>query len=357
MHENGIRVILDGVFNHVGREFWAFQDVKKNGMNSKYCNWFVNLNFNSRSPMGDDFNYESWAGYYDLVKLNLWNDDVVKYLFDVIGFWIDEFEIDGLRLDAADVMELGFFNKLRRFVDSKKKDFWLMGEVIHGDYRRMASLDRLDSATNYECYKGIYSSHNDKNYFEIAYSLNRLFGNGGIYKDLCLYNFVDNHDVNRLMSTLRRQEYVYNCYTLLYTMPGVPSVYYGSEYGIKAVKGKHTDLPLRPELELGKIEDADEKLFELIKRLGEIRKNNDALKYGAYEQVVVKNEQFVFVRTSEKDKVYTLLNLSDKDSYLDFELKFEEGVDLLDDDNKVINGGKVNILVPAFSSKIIKKIK
>ena len=159
------------------------------------------------------------------------------------------------------------------------------------------------------------------------------------------------------MSTLRRQEYVYNCYTLLYTMPGVPSVYYGSEYGIKAVKGKHTDLPLRPELELGKIEDADEKLFELIKRLGEIRKNNDALKYGAYEQVVVKNEQFVFVRTSEKDKVYTLLNLSDKDSYLDFELKFEEGVDLLDDDNKVINGGKVNILVPAFSSKIIKKIK
>ena len=357
LHENGIRVILDGVFNHVGREFWAFKDVQEKGLQSKYCNWFSNLNFYSKSPMGDDFNYDSWNGCYDLVKLNLCNDEVVNYIFDVISFWIDEFEIDGLRLDAADSMELGFFNKLRKFVDSKKKDFWLMGEVIHGDYTRFANPERLDATTNYECYKGIYSSHNDKNYFEIAYSLNRLFGVGGIYKDLCLYNFVDNHDVNRLMSTLKLSQYVCNAYTLLYTIPGVPSVYYGSEWGIKAVKGNKTDLPLRPELELGKIEDADEKLFELIKKLGKIRSESDALKYGTYEQVIVKNEQFVFVRTMQHDKVYTLLNLSDKDSYLEFEMKFEKGTDLLDDNNEIIDGGKVNILVPAFSSKIIRMLK
>lgn len=357
LHENGIRVILDGVFNHVGREFWAFKDVQEKGLQSKYCNWFSNLNFYSKSPMGDDFNYDSWNGCYDLVKLNLCNDEVVNYIFDVISFWIDEFEIDGLRLDAADSMELGFFNKLRKFVDSKKKDFWLMGEVIHGDYTRFANPERLDATTNYECYKGIYSSHNDKNYFEIAYSLNRLFGVGGIYKDLCLYNFVDNHDVNRLMSTLKLSQYVYNAYTLLYTIPGVPSVYYGSEWGIKAVKGNKTDLPLRPELELGKIEDADEKLFELIKKLGKIRSESDALKYGTYKQVIVKNEQFVFVRTMQHDKVYTLLNLSDKDSYLEFEMKFEKGTDLLDDNNEIIDGGKVNILVPAFSSKIIRMLK
>lgn len=357
LHENGIRIILDGVFNHVGREFWAFKDVQENGNQSKYCSWFANLNFNSRSPMGDDFNYDSWNGCYDLVKLNLWNDDVINHLFGAIEFWIDEFEIDGLRLDAADSMDLGFFNKLRSFVDSKKKDFWLMGEVIHGDYTRWANSERLDATTNYECYKGIYSSHNDKNYFEIAYSLNRLFGNGGIYKDLCLYNFVDNHDVNRLASTLKLPEYAYNSYTLLYTMPGVPSIYYGSEWGIKAVKGNNTDLPLRPELELGKIENADEKLFDLIKKLGKVRSESEALKYGTYEQVVVKNEQFVFVRTFKDDKVYTLLNLSDKDAYLDFELKFEEGIDLLDKDEVIISGGKVNILVPAFSSKIIKMLK
>ena len=255
LHENNIKIILDGVFNHVGREFWAFKDVQENGRNSRYCNWFVNLNFDSRSPMGDEFNYQSWNGCYDLVKLNLKNQEVLDHLLHAVGAWIDEFDIDGLRLDAADSIDFEFFKALKKFTEAKKDDFWLMGEVIHGDYTRWANPESLDSVTNYECYKGNYSSHNDKNYFEIAHSLNRLFGKGGIYKDLCLYNFADNHDVNRLASTLKIPEHIYNVYTLLFTMPGVPSIYYGSEYGIKGVKGKGTDLPLRPELELEKINE------------------------------------------------------------------------------------------------------
>ncbi|EKQ55198.1 MULTISPECIES: alpha-amylase family glycosyl hydrolase [unclassified Clostridium] len=357
LHENNIKIVLDGVFNHVGREFWAFKDVQANGRNSKYCSWFANLNFDSRSPMGDEFNYQSWNGCYDLVKLNLNNQEVLDHLFQAIDLWIDEFDIDGLRLDAADSIDFGFFKVLKKFTEAKKSDFWLMGEVIHGDYNRWANPESLDSVTNYECYKGNYSSHNDKNYFEIAYSLNRLFGTGGIYRNLCLYNFADNHDVNRLASTLKSPEYIYNVYTLLYTMPGVPSVYYGSEYGIKGVKGKDTDLPLRPELELGKIDEANDKLFELLKKLGKIRSQSEALKYGSYAQVVVKNEQFVFTRASENDKAYMLLNLSDKESTLDFELPFKEGIDLLDENNTIIQGGKVNISIPAFSSKIIVEFK
>lgn len=355
-HENNIKIVLDGVFNHVGRDFWAFKDVKEHGRDSKYCSWFAELNFDGRSPMGDEFNYEPWNGCYDLVKLNLWNNEVLEYLFGAIGMWIDEFDIDGLRLDAADSIDFEFFKKLKRFAECKKDDFWLMGEVIHGDYTRWANPESLDSVTNYECYKGIYSSHNDKNYFEIAYSLNRSFGDGGIYKDLCLYNFVDNHDVNRLASTLKIPEYIYNCYSLLYTMPGVPSIYYGSEYGIKGVKAKDSDLPLRPKLELGKIEDGDEKLFELIKKLGKIRSESEALQYGDYKQIVIKNEQFVFSRASENDKVYVILNLSDKESNLDFELELDEGIDLLEDSEDIINGGRVNILVSPFSAKIIKKL-
>lgn len=357
LHDNDIKVVLDGVFNHVGREFWAFKDVQANGRNSKYCNWFANLNFNSRSPMGDEFTYQSWNGCYDLVKLNLKNQEVLDHLLQAVGTWIDEFDIDGLRLDAADSIDFEFFKVLKKYTESKKENFWLMGEVIHGDYTRWANHESLDSVTNYECYKGNYSSHNDKNYFEIAYSLNRLFGKGGIYKDLCLYNFVDNHDVNRLASTLKISEYIYNAYTLLYTMPGVPSIYYGSEFGIKGVKGKGTDLPLRPELEIEKINEANEELFELIKKLGKIRLESDALKYGDYEQVVVKNEQFVFARTSKTEKIYVVLNLSDKQSNLEFELSFKEAIDLLDEDQTVIAGGKVTITIPAFSSKIIKEFK
>ncbi|MDK2827937.1 alpha-amylase family glycosyl hydrolase [Clostridium butyricum] len=358
LHENDIKIVLDGVFNHVGREFWAFKDIQKNGRNSKYCSWFSGLNFDSRSPMGDDFNYESWNGCYDLVKLNLWNGEVVEYLLHAVEFWIDEFDIDGLRLDAADKIIFDFFKELKIFTEKKKDNFWLMGEIIHGDYNRWANKESLDSVTNYECYKGIYSSHNDKNYFEIAYSLNRMFGNGGIYKDLCLYNFVDNHDVNRLASTLKAQEYLYNVYTILYTMPGVPSIYYGSEYGIKAVKGDKTDLPLRPSVdEIENYEDKNNELFDHIEKLGRIRAASEALKNGNYEQVIIKNEQYVFSRTSKNDKIYIVLNLSDKESYLDFNISFEEGKDLLSDKDDIIKGGDVSIRVPAFSSKVIAKIK
>ena len=357
LHENNIKIILDGVFNHVGREFWAFKDVQANGRKSRYCNWFQNLNFDSRSPMGDEFNYQSWNGCFDLVKLNLKNKEVLDHLLHAVGAWIDEFDIDGLRLDAADSIDFEFFKVLKKFTETKKDDFWLMGEVIHGDYTRWANPESLDSVTNYECYKGNYSSHNDKNYFEIAHSLNRLFGSGGIYKDLCLYNFADNHDVNRVASILKIPEYIYNIYILLYTMPGVPSIYYGSEYGVKGVREKSTDLPLRPELELEEINKTNDKLFKLIKKLGEIRCKSEALKYGNYEQVIVKNEQFIFTRTSKDDKVYIILNLSDKKSYLNFELSFAEGIDLLDENEIVIKGGKVNIEVPAFSAKIITELK
>lgn len=357
LHENNIKIVLDGVFNHVGREFWAFKDVQEKGKNSGYCNWFVNLDFSSRSPMGDEFNYQSWNGCYDLVKLNLKNQEVLDHLLHAVGTWIDEFDIDGLRLDAADSIDFEFFKVLKKFTEAKKENFWLMGEVIHGDYNRWANSESLDSTTNYECYKGIYSSHNDKNYFEIAYSLNRLFGKGGIYKELCLYNFVDNHDVNRLASILKNSEHIYNIYTLLYSMPGIPSIYYGSEYGIKGVKGNGTDLPLRPKLEIGNIYEANNKLFELIKKLGKIRCESEALKYGIYEQVIVKNEQFVFTRTEKDEKIYIILNLSDKQSNLEFELNFEKGVDLLDENETVINGGKVIMSIPAFSSKIIRALE
>ncbi len=357
LHENGIKIILDGVFNHVGREFWAFEDVRRKGEASEYKDWFANLNFSCQSAYGDCFTYEGWNGCYDLVKLNLWNNKVTDYLLEAVGYWIKEFDIDGLRLDAADKVEIEFFKKLRKYVDARKSNFWLMGEIIHGDYRRWANDECLDSVTNYECYKGIYSSHNEKNYFEISYSLNRLFGNGGIYKDLCLYNFVDNHDVNRLASTLVKQEYLNNVYTILYTMPGVPSVYYGSEYAVTATKGKGTDLPLRPVYDLKEFEKGNTQLYDHIVELGKIRKVNKALQYGDFQNIVIKNEQLAYRRCFEDEQVYVLLNLSENDFELELNLEFAEGIDLLGDVNEKINGGMVKINIPAFSSKIISKVK
>ena len=354
LHENNIKIIFDGVFNHVGRRFWAFEDLRKNREKSKYVNWFQNVRFGNEMYKGDGFTYEGWNGHYSLVKLNIMNEEVKKYIFKVISFWIDEFDIDGLRLDAADYMERNFFKDLRRYCDKKKKDFWLMGEVIHGDYKMWANNDMLHSVTNYECYKGIYSSHNDKNYFEIAYSINRQKGDYAIYKDIDLYNFVDNHDVDRIASKLSKKEYLENVYTLLFTMPGIPSIYYGSEWGIEGVKKNNSDDDLRVSLDLNNIANSNDDLYEHIKRLGKIRKDSKALRYGSYKQILIRNEQYVFRRSFGDEDVFVLLNLSGNTYNLQFDSNKSEFLDELTGEKISVANGKVNVSLKPYKGMILR---
>ncbi len=354
LHDNGIRVILDGVFNHVGRDFFAFKDVQQNLGNSRYCNWFQNLNFGGSSPKGDPFWYEGWAGHYDLVKLNLQNDEVVNYLLDSVRFWIDEFGIDGLRLDAADCIDLEFFKKLRNVCKSKKPDFWLYGEITHGDYNRWANNELLDSVTNYECYKGIYSSHNDHNYFEIAHSLNRQFGNGGIYRNIYTYNFVDNHDVNRIASDLKDKNHLANVYTLMYTMPGVPSIYYGSEYGIEGKRTQHSDYELRPCLDLNNVENANYNLLNHIIKLGKVRLALDALKYGNFDNVNIMNEKLVYKRFTDNQTVFVAFNLTDHDEKIGFDTGCNAKLTDVLNDNEVFDvNGYFELSMKPYSSRIL----
>lgn len=355
LHNNDIKVVLDGVFNHVGRDFWAFKDIQQNGQGSKYCGWFQNLNFGGSSPMGDPFWYEGWEGHFNLVKLNLNNRDLVDHLFSAIDMWMNDFKIDGIRLDVAYCMDENFFRELHSFCKSKRDDFWLMGEMVHGDYARLTKPDMLDSVTNYECYKGIYSSHNEKNYFEIAYSLNRQFGNGGIYKNIHTYNFVDNHDVNRLMSTLKNKEDIYNVYTLLYTMPGIPSVYYGSEWGQDGAKANGSDAPIRPELNLENIKE--NKILSHIKKLGEAHSKLPSLYNGQYEQVLIKNEQYAFKRYTNDETTYVLLNLAESEFTFNFNVNGANKLqNLLNDEIIDVNNSNASIVIHSKCSMILKAI-
>ncbi len=354
LHENGIRVMLDGVFNHVGRDFFAFKDVQEHKWDSRYCGWFQNLNFDGNSPYGDPFWYEGWGGHYDLVKLNLNNPEVVDYLLGSVNFWIDEFDIDGLRLDAADCVDLGFFNKLRNTCKSRKPDFWLYGEIIHGDYNRWANNNALDSVTNYECYKGLYSSHNEHNYFEISYSLNRQFGNGGIYGNIYTYNFVDNHDVNRIASTLRDKNQLNDVYTMLYTMPGVPSVYYGSEFGIEGTRTRESDYELRPCLDLNNISNANYDLFNHIVKLGKVRLALEALKYGGFENTAIKNETLVYRRFTNNQTVFVAFNLTNHDERVGFDSRCNAKLTDVLDNNRVFDAnGWVEIDMKPYSARIL----
>lgn len=323
LKKNGIRIVLDGVFNHVGRGFAPFRDVQEKRENSAYKDWFCNMNFGGRSAAGDSFSYETWQGNWELVKLNLKNPAVVEHLLGAVKMWVEVFDIDGLRLDAADCIDKDFFRQLKTFTQGLKKDFWLMGEIIHGDYKMWANPEMMHSVTNYECWKGIYSSHNDKNYFEIAHSLRRQFAKGGIYENLRLYNFLDNHDVNRIASLLKCKADLENAYTLMFLMPGVPSVYYGSEWGIEGVKtkGKEADKPVRPSIDEVEAHIADKKLPGAIKKLADLRQVSNAVVYGNYEDILIRNQQFVFARNYKDEYVIAAFNIAEEKESFSFEYR------------------------------------
>lgn len=309
----GMRLVLDGVFNHVGRDFWAFRDVLAHGPNSAYRDWFCNLRFDSRSPYGDPFAYEGWAGHYDLIKLNVQHPDVRQHVFEAVRCWVEQFDIDGLRLDAADVLAPDFLRALAAHGRGLKPDFWLMGEVVHGDYRRWANGDMLNATTNYEAYKGLYSSHNDANYFEIAYAFNRQSGADGLYRDLRLYNFADNHDVTRVASALHQPAHLYPLYGLLFTMPGVPSIYYGSEWGLSGRRTPTSDAELRPALDLRAMQAnaPQPDLPGAIRRLAALRHALPALRRGSYRELHVGHQQMAFAREADGQTVVVAVNAAD----------------------------------------------
>lgn len=316
-HKQGIRVIFDGVFNHTGRDFFAFKDIQKNRENSQYKDWYCNVNFWGNNEYNDGFSYDNWGGYNLLVKLNQQNPAVQDYICDVIRYWVSEFDVDGIRLDAADVLDFGFMHQLRRVANEVKPEFWLMGEVIHGDYNRWVNEGTLHSVTNYQLHKALFSGHNDHNYFEIAHTVRRLYSMGGNSPEgLKLYNFVDNHDVERIYTKLNNKAQFSPVHVLLYTLPGIPSIYYGSEFGIEGRKEKSSDDSLRPAINLDDYKDAIKKnsCTSLVAALGKIRQNVKALSYGDYQERLLTNEQYAFARNLDGDTVVITVNNADHEA-------------------------------------------
>ena len=308
LHAHGVKIVLDGVFNHVGRGFWAFKDVQEKKWDSPYKDWF-HINFDGNSNYNDGFWYEGWEGHFELVKLNLQNPAVADYLLECVKYWVDTFDIDGLRLDVAYSLDHGFMQRLRSYVEELKDGFVLIGEVLFGDYNLIVNERMLHSCTNYECYKGIYSSFNSMNLFEIAHSLHRQFGPDPwcIYRGKHLVTFVDNHDVTRLASILTNDKHIPLAYGLLFGMPGIPCLYYGSEWGQPGEKAPDNDYALRPCFET----PMPNELTENIKQLIRIRQNSDALCNGSYKNIIIQNHQLVFERCSDTERIIVAINAAD----------------------------------------------
>lgn len=350
-HEQGIKVIFDGVFNHTGRDFFAFKDIQANRENSQYKDWYCNVNFWGNNEYNDGFSYDNWGGYNLLVKLNQKNPAVVDYICDVIRFWVSEFDVDGIRLDAADVLDFDFMKALRRTANEVKSDFWLMGEVIHGDYSRWVNGETLHSVTNYTLHKALYSGHNDHNYFEIAHTVRRLQNMG----TLKLYNFVDNHDVERIYTKLTNKAHFAPVHVLLYTLPGVPSIYYGSEFGIEGRKEYGSDDSLRPALNIEDYKDSvkTNPCTALIAALGKVRQAVPALSYGSYDELMLTNRQFAYARDLDGTRVIVSVNNDDAPAGMHLAAgNCAAYIGALSGEKVSVQDGHINITQPANSGEI-----
>lgn len=333
LHANGISVLFDGVFNHVGRQFGPFQDVLKNRENSPYKDWFF-IDFGGNNSFNDGLGYANWEGYDALVKLNLKNPEVVSYLLDTVDYWINTFGVDGLRLDVAYCLDGDFLKALHNHVKARNPEFFLLGETLHGDYNQWVNDEKLDSCTNYECYKGLYSSFNTKNFYEILYSFNRQFGKEPwcLYTGKHLLSFADNHDVTRIASILENKNQLPAIYAMLFTMPGIPAVYYGSEWGIEGQKNNN-DTALRPEID----ELEWNELTDTIARLAKIRKEHPELVYGDYTQIAINNPWCIYEHSLDGKAVWTAVNLTDSAVDIPVNASFE-AQNLMDDSTESING-------------------
>ena len=237
-----------------------------------------------------------------------------------------------------------------------------MGEVIHGDYSRYIQDGQkmLHSVTNYELHKGLYSGHNDYNYFEIAHTIRREFDeNGGIYRGMKLYSFVDNHDVDRIISKLNNKDHIYPVYTLLFTLPGIPSIYYGSEWGIEGRKEGGNDDPLRPAVDIGKAleEQKDSPVMEWVSRLGQIhREFKECLAEGRYRELFLTNRQYAFARFTDKKGLLVAVNNDEAEAAVSIPVPFQEKeyIDLETEETVKVENGRIQITLKPAGTVLLK---
>ena len=242
-HARDLKVILDGVFNHVGRAFAPFRDVMARGASSPYADWF-RLDF-SRDD-GDGFGYRDFEGQRELVALNHRSEAVLEWASAVARHWLAR-GADGWRLDAAYAIPTPFLSSLTGRIRQHHPEAFIFGEMIHGDYARFVTDSGVDAVTQYELHKAIWSSLNDANFFELAWALKR---HRALTASFVPVTFAGNHDVTRLASQLRDPTHVAHALAILFTVPGVPCVYYGDELAWRGTKEQRAggDDAIRPAL-------------------------------------------------------------------------------------------------------------
>lgn len=297
-HRRGLRMLLDGVFNHVGTDFAKYRDASDDPSSAR---WFC----------GQPGRFDTFEGHLELITLNHDNPEVVDYVVDVMAYWLER-GADGWRLDAAYAVPPHFWSEALPKVRERHPDAWFVGELIHGDYAAVVDAATFDSSTQYELWKAIWSSLNDGNFFELDWALHR-------HNEFLLrfppLTFVGNHDVTRIVSRLERREHLAHALVILLTVGGVPSVYAGDEFAFRGVKEERHggDDAVRPEFGTPPLQTDDfgTKVWALHRYLVGLRRRRPWLHAATTTAVRVQNRHYVYETRSGEDALLVALNIGD----------------------------------------------
>ena len=325
-HNNGIKVLVDAVFNHSGRDFFAWKDVVKNGKSSKYYEWFyineVAFDGNQRT---DDGRYFSFAFESDMPKLNTNNREVVSYFCEICKEWINKWNIDGIRFDVGNEIAHSFIKSLKKELKALKPDLYLLGEIWH-DANPWLQGDEYDSVMNYPFMMGVHNFFVNKNLNskDFMYMMNRCYSLYMENFNAVLFNFLDSHDVGRVYSRFYNEDIFFQQLVILITMPGSPCIYYGTEIAMEGSSGPYNRKPMPwKEIERGE----KDYLLKDVKKLIDIRKKYGALKGKTIEWDCGESRLIHYVRRGDVDiEVYLNADIDTKKiEYNTSEIIYERG--------------------------------
>lgn len=311
-HERGLRVMLDGVFNHVGREHPAFAETMDEGRDAPRADWF-RIDWTRETPVAHTF-----EGHDLLVSLDHSSDAVRDLVTDVMTHWCDR-GIDAWRLDAAYAVPPEFWSGVLPSLRERHPDVYVVGEVIHGDYAGIVAASGMDSVTQYELWKGVWSGLEDRNLFETAHAIGR---HEELLGSFVPWTFLGNHDVTRIASRLSDSRLLEHALVLLLTLGGTPAVYAGDEHGYRGVKEDRVggDDEVRPPFPStpGELSDLGLPTYHRHQELIGLRRRHPWLHRARYEQVHLANEQLLY-RVTERDgdgALVVALNLAEDEVVL-----------------------------------------
>lgn len=318
-HQRGIRVMLDGVFNHCGEQFAPWQDVLQNGRESKYFDWFIINKFPFSKPGGKSKRgeYYSFAFVDNMPKLNMNNPAVIEYFVNVCKRWVTEYDIDAIRLDVSDEVSHQFNKQLRRALLSLKEDFFICGETWHNSIAWLRG-DEFDSIMNYSLQEIIISYwHNlSMTAKDFEYQINFCYDQYPIQTNNAMLNLLDSHDTMRLMTSSNNNEDIfYQKLTMLFTLNGSVCIYYGTEIGLEGGYDPDCRRPMPwKELEAGCYDSRIESMKQIIS----MRKSHKAFRSGDIRFLDSGNDRvLIYEKYDEDETLRVVLNCSDKPLELD----------------------------------------